>query len=116
MNVTIVNEINRNGEIERVTKEINGDKFGKFLSVEWYRLIQPYTPHRTGNLEHNVTFGNKKITYNSPYSAYVYNGENMNFRKDHNPKASARWDQRAIQEKQNEKLNKAAQEWINKNI
>lgn len=103
-------------DISRVSKKIDSPDVWLFAAQDWHRLIQPYTPYRTGQLEQNVTIKPKEIIYNSLYSVYVYNGENMNFRKDHNPKASARWDERAKQEKQDEKLIKDVQGYIEKKL
>lgn len=144
MNVTINTQIN----VSSVLKKIGSRELWTFASEEWYRLLQPYTPHREGNLEQNVKIGAGTITYNAPYAAYVYFGEMyvdpeykkggftsdgttwwsrpgirkipsgrpLQYRKDHNPKASKEWDKRAIQEKQNLKLNSAVQGWIDRNI
>lgn len=112
MNVTAIDKI----DVSKVLKEIESPQLWKFASAEWYRIISPYTPYRTGNLEESAIIGNGTITYNAPYAPYVYLGKNMKFRPDHNPKASARWDERAIQEKQDEKLAQAVQGYVNKNI
>lgn len=118
MKIEVVNSIN----LAEILSKINDKRVWLFAAEEWYRLISPYTPHNTGNLEQNVTIGSAftgglleskgTITYNVPYSLPVYYGKNMNFRKDHNPKASAEWDKRAIQEKQDEKLIEATAKFI----
>ena len=59
---------------KEVLKKIEGDEFGEFASHEWKRLINPYTPHKTGNLERQVEYKPWEFTYLSPYSFYVYNG------------------------------------------
>ena len=58
----------------QILKKVDNDKFGLFLAHEWKRLINPYTPHRTGNLERNVTYRPFEIEYLSPYSQYQYYG------------------------------------------
>ena len=58
----------------KIIRKVTNDTFGLFLAHEWKRLINPYTPHRTGNLERNVEFSPFKIKYLSPYSQYQYYG------------------------------------------
>ncbi|MCI9085764.1 MAG: hypothetical protein HFE51_05000 [Clostridia bacterium] len=111
-NITVIDKI----DISKVLKEINSPALWTFAANDWYRLISPYTPYDTGQLMQNVTIKPGEIIYEEPYAVYPYNGEHMNFKKDHNPKASARWDQRAIQEKQDEKLTQAVQGYINNKL
>lgn len=59
---------------KEVLKIIEGDELGNFASHKWKRLINPYTPHKTGNLERNVEYKPWEFIYLSPYSFYVYNG------------------------------------------
>ena len=58
----------------KILNKVENDKFGLFLAHEWKRLINPYTPHRTGNLERNVQYRPFEIEYLSPYSHYQYEG------------------------------------------
>ena len=60
--------------VPRILNKVENDRFGLFLSHEWHRLINPYTPHRTGNLERNVQYRPFEIEYMSPYSHYQYEG------------------------------------------
>lgn len=60
--------------IPRILDKVENDKFGLFLAHKWKRLINPYTPHRTGNLERNVVYRPFEIEYLSPYSHYQYKG------------------------------------------
>ena len=60
--------------VPRILNKVENDKFGLFLAHDWKRLINPYTPHRTGNLERNVTYRPFEIEYLSPYSQYQYYG------------------------------------------
>ena len=112
MNISITNNIN----IDPTIKKLGGDQLGMVASNEWYRLCQPYMPHRIGELERNVTIKPWEFTHNVPYSTYVYNGRKFNFRTDFNSKATAQWDKRAMQEKQGNKLADAMQKWVNNNI
>lgn len=58
----------------QVLDKVKNDKFGTFVAHEWKRLINPFTPHRTGNLERNVEYKPFQIKYISPYSQYQYYG------------------------------------------
>ena len=58
----------------RILDKVENDIFGLFLAREWKRLINPYTPHRTGNLERNVQYRPFEIEYQQPYSQYQYYG------------------------------------------
>jgi hypothetical protein len=60
--------------VPRILNKVENDKFGLFLAHEWKRLINPYTPHKTGNLERNVEYRPFEIEYLSPYSQYQYYG------------------------------------------
>ena len=58
----------------RILNKVENDEFGLFLAREWKRLINPFTPHRDGNLERNVEYKPFEIKYFSPYSQYQYYG------------------------------------------
>lgn len=58
----------------RILNKVENDNFGLFLAHEWKRLINPYTPHRSGNLERNVEYKPFQIKYISPHSHYQYQG------------------------------------------
>jgi hypothetical protein len=77
----------------KILNKVENDQFGKFLANEWYRLISPYTPRRTGNLEQTVTIEPFKIKYLQPYAYYVYTGEEMNFSKEKNSLCNLRMGQ-----------------------
>lgn len=113
MNISITDQI----DLSKVLREINSPELWTFAAQDCYRLMSPLTPHRTGQLEQNVTIKPGIIIYNSPYSVYVYNGDNMNFRKDYNPKAGAHWDKRFVQEKtEYEKMIQDIQNYINQKL
>lgn len=65
-------ELNLN--MPRILNKVENDQFGLFLAREWKRLINPFTPHRTGNLERIVEYKPFQIKYLSPYSHYQYCG------------------------------------------
>lgn len=58
----------------KVLNKVENEAFGLFLIREWKRLINPFTPHRDGNLERNVLYNPFAVTYLSPYAHYMYNG------------------------------------------
>lgn len=58
----------------RILNKVENDQFGIFLIREWKRLINPYTPRRDGQLERNVAYRPFEMTYNEPYSGYMYRG------------------------------------------
>lgn len=60
--------------VPRILNKVENNQFGLFLAHEWKRLINPFTPHRTGNLERNAEYKPFQIKYISPYSAYQYYG------------------------------------------
>ena len=58
----------------RIQDKVENDRFGLFLIHEWKRLIDPFTPHREGILQDNVTYKPFRATYLAPHSHYMYNG------------------------------------------
>lgn len=67
-------EIHVELNMPQILDKVQNNKFGLMLINEWYRLISPYTPRRDGLLMQNVTLKPFKVTYNSPYSGYMYRG------------------------------------------
>lgn len=51
------------------------DKIGKFLASEWSRYFAKYTPMQEGILASNITIDPFKVTYNSPYAHYQWEGK-----------------------------------------
>lgn len=105
-------EVDIQGITEKAYSKVENPPFGLFLAHEWKRLINPYTPHREGNLENNVTYEPFLIHYNSPYAHYQYNGVNFNFFKEINPLATHHWDKAAEEAGQKEKLITAANRYL----
>lgn len=87
----------------KIYAKVTNDRFGKLVAVEWKRLIDPYTPRDTGNLENNVAILPFKLHYKSPYAKHVYYGKGMNFQKK-NPYSTYEWDNAAEQAGQKDKL------------
>lgn len=91
----------------RIRRKVTNDKFGLFVSNEWKRLIDPYTPRDTGQLMgvtgQTVDIQPFKLHYKSKYAERVYYGEYMNFQKK-NPYSTYEWDKAAEKAGQKTKL------------
>lgn len=61
-------------DIKPAMKILGGDRLGIEAAHEWHGYITPYTPHREGLLERDVTYRPWEFEYNQDYSAYMYNG------------------------------------------
>lgn len=118
MNKGVIINLNENDFL----KIVDNDSFGLFVAQEWKSLISPFTPRREGILEDTARVNPWEIEYGSfsndpntaPYAAYVYYGDNFNFRKDNNVFATSHWDIAAVNAKQDEKLIRAAQKFIDR--
>lgn len=81
---------------QKITNKVQSNKtFWNTAHLEWWRLMQPYTPFQTGALMNNVTITEKGIKYKSPYAHKMYDGTGINFRSDKHRLASAHWDKAA---------------------
>lgn len=87
----------------KIVAKVTNDRFGRLVSAEWKRLIDPYTPRDTGILESNVVISPFKLQYKARYASYVYHGVDMNFQKK-NPYSTYEWDKAAEQAGQKDKL------------
>jgi hypothetical protein len=91
----------------KILKKVTNDKFGKTVSVEWKRLIDPYTPRDTGALMgeagQTVKILPFELHYKSKYASRVYYGEDMKFQKI-NPYSTHHWDVAAENAGQKDKL------------
>lgn len=91
----------------KILEKVTSDKFGLFVSNEWKRLIDPYTPRDTGVLMgvtgQTVDILPFKLHYKSKYAERVYNGSEMNFQHK-NPYSTYEWDVKASQSGQLDKL------------
>ncbi len=67
-----------------------------FSQQALYSLASDFVPRDTGNLMCNVSITPEGVEYLAPYARRVYNGDGMNFSKEKNPLATARWDQAAM--------------------
>lgn len=63
----------------QIINKVTNNQFGLFVSSEWKRLIDPYTPRQTGALSgfagQTVSLKPFEIHYKSAYAHYMYNGE-----------------------------------------
>jgi len=105
--ITVINNV----DVPRNVRKMNDDALWTFAANEWHRLISPFTPFRTGNLDQNVMIMPKEIHYQMPYARYVY-ARNANFRKDIHPLASKEWDQAAVAAGKGADLVSAMKEYI----
>ena len=91
----------------RIVSKVTGDRFGLFVSQEWKRLIDPYTPKDTGALMgvtgQTVDVKPFELHYKSKYAERVYYGSDMNFQKK-NPFSTYEWDIAAERAGQKDKL------------
>ena len=58
----------------KILKKVTNDRFGLFVSAEWKRLIDPYTPRDAGIMMQNIELRPWEIEYFEPYSHYMYEG------------------------------------------
>jgi hypothetical protein len=95
-----------------ILQKVTNDKFGLFVSKEWKRLIDPYTPRDTGALMgitgQTVDIKPFELHYKVPYAEKVYyNFEGVKFitaGSGRNPYATDHWDTKAEQAGQKDKL------------
>ena len=80
----------------KILEKVTGDKFGLFVSQQWKKQIDPYTPRDTGTMEDTARLYPFKIHYIQPYSTRVYYGYDLNFQKK-NPYSTYEWDIKAAQ-------------------
>ena len=95
-----------------IREKVTSDRFGKLVSKEWKRLIDPYTPRDTGALMgitgQTVDLQPLKIWYKSKYAeAVYYNRRGVRFITQgtgRNPYATQEWDKAAEKAGQKDKL------------
>ena len=87
----------------RIREKVTSDRFGRYVSLEWKRLIDPYTPRDTGTMQDTATLNPWQIHYKQKYAERVYYGSDMNFQKK-NPYSTYEWDIKAEQAGQKDKL------------
>ena len=91
----------------KIMAKVGGDPFGRLVSLEWKRLIDPYTPRDTGVLMgitgQTVDIQPFKLHYKSKYAERVYYGSHMTFQKK-NPYSTYEWDKAAEKAGQKDKL------------
>ena len=87
----------------RIREKVTSDRFGKLVSNEWKRLIDPYTPRNTGLMEETARIYPWKTHYIQKYSRRNYYGYDFNFQKK-NPYSTYEWDIAAEKAGQKDKL------------
>lgn len=87
----------------RIREKVTSDRFGRLVSHEWKRLLQPYEPRDTNTMSITAREYPWKIHYIQPYSERVYYGSEMNFQKK-NPYSTYEWDIAAEKAGQKDKL------------
>ena len=91
----------------RIREKVTSDRFGTFVSLEWKRLLDPYTPRDTGVLMgitgQTVDILPFQLHYKAKYAEHVYYGYDMNFQKK-NPYSTYEWDKAAEKAGQKDKL------------
>ena len=87
----------------KILAKVQNERFGLLVSIEWKRLIDPYTPRDTGTMQNTAKIYPNQIHYVQPYSARVYYGKDLNFQKK-NPYSTYEWDIAAANAGQLDKL------------
>ena len=88
----------------RIREKVTSDRFGLFVSQQWKKQIDPYTPRDTQTMQNNVRFYPFKIHYfTEDYPEKVYYGYDLNFQKK-NPYSTYEWDKAAEKAGQKDKL------------
>lgn len=72
------------------------------IAQQFINIVNPYVPCDTGNLSREVYITRSysdgmSIVYEAPYASKCYYGDDINFRKDKHPLATAHWDKVAMQ-------------------
>jgi hypothetical protein len=81
----------------KILAKVQNDRFGLLVSLEWKRLLDPYTPRDTGLMQETAKIYPWKIHYiQTKYPEKVYYGYDLNFQKK-NPYSTYEWDIKAAQ-------------------
>ncbi len=59
---------------EQILNKLSSNEFGLFVSKEWKKQIDPFTPKETGTLEGNIELLPFGIHYKQNYAHYMYEG------------------------------------------
>ena len=59
--------------------------------------VDPWVPYDTGALSKNITINANGVTYNQPYAAKNYYGDDIRHKTNKHPLATAHWDDVAMQ-------------------
>lgn len=86
-------------------------KLGQFLASEAEKGMEPYVPFRDGALVGSAKTEPFKVTYDTPYADYVYEGKNMTIKKEKHPLATKEWD-KAYAEAHLDELGRAGTRYV----
>jgi hypothetical protein len=88
---------------DKIVGKVKNDHMGLFVSQNWKRLIDPYTPRDTATMQNTARLYPFNIHYIQKYSSKVYHGKDLNFQKK-NPYSTYEWDLAAARAGQLNKL------------
>jgi hypothetical protein len=100
---------------DKIRAKVINDDLGLFISNEWKRLINPYTPRDTGTMQDTATIAPWKIHYIQKYSEKVYYGYDLNFQHK-NPYSTYEWDIAAENAGQKDKLYRTINNHLNSGL
>lgn len=86
-------------------------KLGQFLASEAEKGMEPYVPFRDGALVSSAKADPFKVTYNTQYAKYVYEGKNMAIKTEKHPLATKEWD-KAYAEAHLDELGRAGTRYV----
>ena len=88
----------------KIIAKVTNNTFGLYAAQQWKKLINPYTPRDTGQLEETAKIKPWIIIYDpsNPKNGYhyarkVYYGVGLQFQTTNNPYATHHWDKAAEQ-------------------
>ena len=79
-----------------VAARVADERARLFSQQALYSLASDFVPRDTGNLMSSVNITPEGVEYLAPYARRVYYGDGLNFSREKNPLACARWDQAAM--------------------
>ena len=78
----------------------NQKKIERIILEDMARKADNYAPEDTGKtrIEMSIDHAKKQVMWSNEYVEFIFWGVQMNFQKTNNPKAQARWTERATKE------------------
>lgn len=96
----------------KINKIKNDQGLGNVLASTAADGMDKYVPYRSSALATSVQHKPFVVTYNTPYARRMYYGEGFKFSTNGHLLASARWDQKYIEEGGLEELAKAGTNYL----